>query len=195
MAGSPRRIEIVQVGEIRQAGLLVAWLGPALAERFGARVGLGEPLELRDEWRIVDGEKFNSNLIVDALMARDEPLGEHPPDRWILALTEADLFAPGRHCVFGEAAQGGAWAVISLARLRAGLGSMDPGALLRRRILKEAVHELGHLSGLEHCDRAECVMFASYDVVDTDRKSARYCPACEGVLRDLSGVDRAMRPG
>lgn len=191
---APRRVEIVRVGPLDGEEELLDWLAGALEARLGAPVSAGEPLELREEWRDAGRGQVNSNRIVDALVARDDPRSGEPPDRWLLAVTEADLFAPGRDFVFGEAAQGGAWALIGLARLRARLNSPDPGALLRRRILKEAAHELGHLAGLEHCDRPECVMFPSETLEDTDRKSASLCPACEAALRDLSGLDRPADP-
>ena len=191
MAASPRAIEIVVAGELERADERCAWLAVALEKRFRVPVALGHPLPIPDEWRGEDGERVDSNRVVDAMIEGETPQSADPPDRWRLAVTGSDLFAPGRRFVFGEAAQGGAWAVISVARLRGAGHTLDPEATLRRRMLKEAVHELGHLAGLEHCARPDCVMCSSADLEDTDRKSTRFCPACEHLLRDLSGVDRA----
>lgn len=186
----PSRVEIVPVGPGEPAEELLGWLAGALEERLRVPVGRGRPLQAREDWRRGGNGRLNSNPIVDALIARDSECGAEAPDRWALAVTEEDLFAPGRSFVFGEAAQGGAWAVIALARLRDDLWSTDRSRLLRERILKEALHELGHLAGLEHCERPECVMFPSETLEDTDRKSDARCPGCEAAAPGGAGVDR-----
>jgi len=50
--------------------------------------------------------------------------------------------------------------------------------LFRERILKEAVHELGHTFGLSHCSSPSCVMFFSNSLPGTDRKKSDFCPEC-----------------
>jgi len=56
---------------------------------------------------------------------------------------------------------------------------------LQERALKEAVHELGHLLGLPHCDNPRCIMFFSNTLADTDRKGPGFCPACRGKLPQM----------
>lgn len=186
----PREIALVAVGPLAAEAELFAWLAEVLGAWTGAPVSRGEPLEPRDEWWEAERGQLNSNRVVDALIDRDAPGDDDPPDRWTLALTEADLYAPGLSFVFGEAAQGGAWAVVGLARLREGPGA-DAEARLRRRVLVEAVHELGHVAGLEHCTAPACVMFPSETLADTDRKSAAPCPRCAEALRACAGLDRS----
>ena len=53
------------------------------------------------------------------------------------------------------------------------------------RVLKEAVHELGHTLGLAHCPHPKCVMHFSNTVADTDRKGTDYCAACQARLAAL----------
>lgn len=186
----PTHLSLVPVGAVDED--LLRWLAEALSARLGVPVGRGEPMEPREAWRTDGSGRLNSNRIVDALIARDAEAmeGGEAPERWVLAVTEEDLFAPGRSFVFGEAAQGGAWAVVGLARLREDLRSMRPRARLRRRVLTEAVHEIGHLWGLGHCDRPRCVMFPSASLAETDRKGDAWCPACEARRRE-AGVDRS----
>ena len=96
-----------------------------------------------------------------------------------LALVDRDLFIPILTFVFGEAQLGGAGAVVSSARLRNEFHGRPPDLIaLRERLLKELVHELGHTFGLRHCAAADCVMFSSHDLEDTDAKEHRFCSAC-----------------
>ncbi|MFN3466335.1 MAG: archemetzincin, partial [Candidatus Brocadiales bacterium] len=56
--------------------------------------------------------------------------------------------------------------------------------LLKERMVKEAVHEIGHVWGMRHCPDPCCVMFFSNSLADTDRKSDTFCKNCTGFLRD-----------
>lgn len=122
----------------------------------------------RNAW---SDQRLSSNMIVDWLVERFDVSDGF----WTLALTEADLLAPGRDFVFGEATLGGAWAVVSSARLGDGQGSGD---LLQERLFKESLHEIGHLAGLGHCTRRGCVMCRSSSVAAVDMKSKEFCENC-----------------
>lgn len=97
----------------------------------------------------------------------------------VLGVTALDLYVPVLTFVFGEAQMDGPCAIVSTHRLRQeyfGLPA-DP-SLFAERLLKEAVHELGHTLGLTHCDDHRCVMSASHGVEWIDLKGASFCPAC-----------------
>jgi len=80
----------------------------------------------------------------------------------------------GRACVLA----------VPLPRLRQGFyGRPEDAALFHQRVVKEAVHELGHTYGLGHCPDAACVMHFSNSLPDTDRKGDRFCPRCKGEIR------------
>ncbi len=101
-----------------------------------------------------------------------------------MAVTEADLFIPVLKYVFGAAQMEGKCAVISLHRLRSEHYDEDENeSLLLERLLKTALHELGHSLGLTHCRRRTCVMYSSTRIHDTDTKMAEFCPTCRELFR------------
>lgn len=106
----------------------------------------------------------------------------------VLGVTEADIFVPGLNFVFGQAECPGRVAIISLYRLRPELyGEASDFKLLIDRCLKEAVHELGHTTGLGHCNNSFCVMYFSNSILDTDRKKSLFCKKCQ--LRILNFLE------
>jgi len=102
----------------------------------------------------------------------------------VLGVTSADLYVPHLNFVFGEAYCPGKVAVISINRLKPEFYDEPPDTgLLLSRMLKEAVHELGHTFGLNHCSNSECVMYFSNSIVDTDTKGSAFCDRCLQNLR------------
>jgi archaemetzincin len=101
------------------------------------------------------------------------------PDARVLGVAACDLYVPVFSFVFGEAQLDGNCAVVSTARLRQefyGLPGSDE--LLRQRLVKEAVHELGHTFGLRHCPDWQCVMTSSHAVERLDVRGAEFCARC-----------------
>jgi|Deesub1362A_J573_1020465.scaffolds.fasta_scaffold00242_52 archaemetzincin len=102
-----------------------------------------------------------------------------------LFVTEHDLFADMMNFVFGEAELNGKRAIISLYRLKPEFYGSKDDDLFFQRVLKEAVHELGHVLGLVHCKNPKCVMHFSNSILDTDFKEWRYCDDCMKKLSKL----------
>jgi archaemetzincin len=94
-------------------------------------------------------------------------------------VTDVDLYIPVLTFVFGEAQLGGRCALVSLHRLHEEFYGLPPSPeLLRHRLVKESVHELGHVLGLRHCPDWRCVMASTHDVERIDLKGEEYCPSC-----------------
>ena len=123
--------------------------------------------------------QYHSTLLLKALL-------HNAPERAvrIVGITSVDLFIPVLTYVFGEAQLDGRAAMVSFRRLQNELYGLAPDeALLRARLDKETIHELGHTYGLIHCREASCVMHASTYAEDIDLKTDEFCPDCRAALR------------
>ena len=100
---------------------------------------------------------------------------------FLLGVAPFDLYVPGMNFVFGEARCPGRVAVISTRRLKT--TPQADMSMLRSRVLKEAIHETGHMLGLRHCADESCVMHFSERLSDTDRKHDDFCSGCRTRLR------------
>lgn len=101
----------------------------------------------------------------------------------VLGVTSVDLYIPILTFVFGEAHLEGHCAVVSYHRLRQEFYGLPPDhRLLEERLVKEAIHEVGHLMGLHHCDDYECVMASSHAVEWVDMKYREICDPCRALV-------------
>jgi len=134
---------------------------------------LTEPGEAYDSRR----NQYHSTRILALLESQIQSLAA----AMLLGVTSLDLFVPGMNFVFGEARLPGSVGVISTHRLKPQTAIDDQ--LFKTRIIKEAVHEIGHMVGLKHCSRATCAMHFSERLADTDLKSPDLCGNCQSQLR------------
>jgi archaemetzincin len=112
------------------------------------------------------------------ILQRMQPL-VRPQDWRFLAIADVDLYIPILKYVFGEAQLGGPCAVVSVHRLRQEFYELDrDDALLRQRLVKESIHEMGHTLGLRHCQDYSCVMASSHSVEWIDLRDSTLCDSC-----------------
>jgi archaemetzincin len=124
--------------------------------------------------------QYNSSLILRQLIIKPPP----DADR-ILGVLDVDLFIPILTFVFGEAQLKGIGAVVSSHRLHNRFyGLSEDREMTTDRLLKEAVHELGHTFGLIHCSHPKCAMNSSTYVENIDQKSAQFCSLCQNRIRE-----------
>ena len=128
-----------------------------------------EPAEAYDSFR----DQYHSTRILVIL----EELVKTTHVELLLGVAPHDLYVPNMNFVFGEARCPGRAAVISTFRLKSQARSNPE--LFGSRVVKEAVHEIGHMQGLRHCTDPLCVMYFSERLSDTDRKHEDFCAECE----------------
>lgn len=171
-----KALQLLAVGNLEHS--LMLDVAPVLAEVFCVPVRI-LPAPLDPEFAFHrERQQYHSSEV----LRRMQPYVG--PDSWrVLGITPVDLYIPILTFVFGEAQMGGPCAVVSVHRLRQqfyGLDSDDD--LLRSRLAKEAVHEVGHTLDLTHCQDYTCAMAPSHAVEWIDIKQAGLCGACAARL-------------
>jgi len=131
----------------------------------------------------IERQQFHSSEILQRMQTMIRPR-----DWRFLAVADVDLYIPILKYVFGEAQLGGSCALVSACRLRQEFyGLEQDDALLRQRLLKESIHELGHTFDLRHCEDYRCVMASSHSVEWIDLRDSRMCGGCRSRM-ESSGV-------
>jgi len=168
--------KIVLVPFTRDISEVLAFLKEHLADIFHLPIDEHPPLSLPQAYNPIRGQYLSRPFLERLLTIKKR-------NEFMLGITDKDLYTTGLNFIFGEAAIHAGVAVIALARLHQHFyGLPEDKTLFKQRSLKEAVHELGHLYGLDHCPNPHCVMHFSNSIGDTDVKSASFCKNCRGEL-------------
>jgi archaemetzincin len=158
----------------KEPGLnLLEFLGASLARTFRTPCQIRPAVcDVTFAWDAAR-EQYYSTAILQHLYRLSDA------DVRVLGVTACDLFVPVLTFVFGEAQLDGNCAAVSLARLREDFYGLPPREdLLRERLLKTAIHELGHTFRLRHCADWQCVMSSSHSVERLDVKGPEFCATC-----------------
>ena len=181
--GDVKMICIVPVGKIDNK--ILSFLCPKLKEVYNMEVEIKEGLDLPNYAYNPERKQYLSTAILNKIKGTKLVQCEK-----ILGIADVDLYVPSLNFVFGEADLSGKACVISVTRLRQEYYDLPKNEkLFEQRILKEAVHELGHTFGLSHCPDIKGVMHFSNRLSDTDIKSHTFCPSCRSALGGL-GIDK-----
>ena len=107
----------------------------------------------------------------------------------VMGLTASDLWpGEGWNFVFGQASLTDRVGVWSIQRF--GDPDEDETAfkLCLSRTLKVAVHETGHMLGIQHCTAWQCGMNGSNHLAESDGQPLEFCPECQSKLWWTCGV-------
>jgi archaemetzincin len=166
-------LQLLPIGDFN--GGLLRELAPAMANLFRVPT---EVLAVRLDPEFAYHEERHQFHSSEILQAMQEYVRPHS---WrVLGITDVDLYIPILTFVFGEAQIGGPCGLVSAHRLRQEFYGLPPDVdVLRERLLKEAVHEIGHTLDLTHCDDYQCAMAPSHAVEWIDLKESTLCGACQ----------------
>jgi archaemetzincin len=151
-------------------------------------IDVSDPLKL-DQNNKADSYLFNntrnqwvSERILEWILGKSDPTSNTK----ILAICDFDAYSNELNFLFGQAHRGGKVATVYLPRLRQEFyGLASDIDLFQKRLTTEAVHELGHLFELSHCETRSCVMHFSNSLRDTDFKDYTFCDKCKVLLANL----------
>lgn len=166
------RVELVRIGAVPPSRLrtLRRDLARALAHPVGIAPDSVDPAPAYAP----DRRQYLVTSLLAALLERPRNEGVYT-----IGVARIDLFLPVFTHVFGMAQIGGPVGVASEFRLHPEPSEEALGAdLLRRRLLVEVLHELGHTLGLVHCKTPWCAMSPSRLPEQVDLKDPAYCRSC-----------------
>ena len=146
------------------------------------------PIQLFDSER----NQYQSHYLLSWLLQTLAPSSSTK----LLAICDFDAYFGNYNFCFGEAIIGGRVAAVYLERLLPYSSKSDNNrdsndnklqTLFRDRLVKEAIHELGHTFGLRHCSLGSCIMYKSKTILDTDNKKREFCKICVCALANSIG--------
>ena len=168
-----KQLQLLPIGDLD--GRFLTELAPAMANLFRVPT---QALQVRLDPEFAyhaERQQYHSSEILQEMQ---QHVGT---DSWrLLGVTAVDLYIPILTFVFGEAQIGGPCGVVSIHRLQQEFYGPPPDReVLRQRLLKEAVHEIGHTLDLTHCDDYQCAMAPSHAVEWIDQKDEVLCGSCQ----------------
>lgn len=178
-------LHLLPIGNVGDT--LLRDLRPAVEEILGVRCKV-LPVRLDPEFAFHgERQQYHSSEILHRMQKFVAP------DSWrVLGIAAVDLYIPILTFVFGEAQMGGPCAVLSAHRLRQEFyGLPSDYELFRQRVVKEAVHELGHTMNLTHCHDYRCAMASSHAVEWIDLKNGLLCEGCRRATKSKTAVEQA----
>ncbi|MBD3254936.1 MAG: archaemetzincin family Zn-dependent metalloprotease [Candidatus Lokiarchaeota archaeon] len=190
MSNNNKNVYLRKIGPINST--ILKYLKKNIGEVFkGSNISFEMPeetLPLKDSDYNKERKQYDGSLILNRIARQSK---KNLYFRTI-GVMDVDLFSKGLNFIFGIATMPRSRhskyygsCIISVTRLREEYyGNAPNRKLFRTRTLKEAVHELGHTFGLQHC-KNRCIMRFSNHLGETDLKPVEFCSSCKKDLNSF----------
>ncbi|MFY0541072.1 matrixin family metalloprotease [Nannocystis pusilla] len=160
---------------------LVDGIEAALRSTYQVEVQRRSPIALPKSAWYAPRKRYRADALLEHL---GEQVAAAPRGTRILGLTSVDIStSKGKFAdwgVFGLGELGGTAAVVSGHRL---WRKTKDKRLVAWRVTNTAVHEVGHVLGLDHCEEPRCVMLDAEGKIDnTDASTGGPGPGCTALL-------------
>ncbi len=177
-------VHMVPLGDVPLEDLEVAKKGLLAQAPF--TIAIEERLALPETARTAEKARYSA----DALLAFLQHFQAMPRDK-VLGVTDVDIVTPKNGVnnwgILGLGDIAGKTCVISTHRMRrkweAGGGAPEP--LVRERLWKISLHELGHTFGLPHCPNKGCLMQDAHGTVKTVDEETALCTDCRARFTEV----------
>lgn len=190
-------VDDTYVGLVRTPELsaIAATLAAFFATPVDVLPGERLPIPLLPRRVVHRRSQYDARALLDVVKIR-LPRDAHS----MLTLVNVDLFVlPEQQYAFGWSTLRERLGVVGFSRLDPGVRAgqvpgRESGSLLRRG-LAIAVHEVGHMFGLDHCQHFRCAMNGIADHEELDATPLHLCPLCLRKLHLVTGLDPRARDG
>jgi len=187
VAGQQLKIGVQPLGVFRDMD--VKAVSMALGDVYGATVEIFDPLAMPP----VAYYKPRKRYRADAILVYLDGLARTSERRCdvIVGVTRQDISTTKGHYkdwgIFGLGEVGGTSCVISSHRLIRRLAKEQWRKGLRR-VIKVAIHEVGHVLGLSHCSTPHCAMADAEGTIKTvDGEDGHFCDTCAKAIETRLG--------
>ena len=146
---------------------------------------------IEERWPLPESARTEKvRYSADALLTYLQKVPANPRDK-VLGVTDVDIVTEKNGVpnwgILGLGDIAGKTCVISTYRMRR---KFEPGggaseALVRERLWKISIHELGHTLGLQHCPNKGCLMQDAHGTVKTVDDEHDLCTECSARFSDV----------
>jgi archaemetzincin len=156
----------------QECHLLPQFTSP-LSEILGSHIFLGKVNPELEKFLDEERRQYNAADIISNFEKNSRKRGK------TILITSVDLYIPIFTFIFGLAKLNGTTGIVSSCRLKKEFYGLPPDdELFIKRLVKEVIHEFGHLLNLRHCSNYKCVMASSNTADELDIKNQDFCLTC-----------------
>ena len=173
------KIVVVPLGEVdfMIVNRLAAELGPVFNRSVDILKGMKMPVEAHNVIR----NQYYASVLLQKLERSKANSREI-----IIGICEEDLYLPDERNIISYSDSLAGTSVVSLFEIRQEFyGLPEDDKKIFPRLIKESIHQLGHLFDLTDCRNPKCVNYYSQMMNDIDNKTEKFCDICR---RQLTGA-------